>query len=704
MVESYGFVCADSLFDSLSEKVVLHVVNENKLNYSIDDVIKKILKPMGWTGQYRKLGTKRFEFPHLTKLKHEKYACAVPTRGKVKLLSENLDGLELITPFSSDFKIEKDDDFYDMRKQDIVYCFYDIEVTRTDAFTGFRLQGCKFKFIALKDTLEFFRDLHARFTKNGQLLVFVAYHDPYDGSVIMEASKLDNPTLRELRFISNEIFHQISTRNSFKKETDEKPLFNPLSKYLYTFDAMKDLVFQADSDEQFKKDGLKYNSAKNGLFYEAHIGSDLFEYNKTDVYYMEKLFNETGGDDRVRMILRLFDLSNFNYKEKPCAVSSKYALGVYIKNVFENGYLRKVFNDVKVRHQYWEYKLQQFGIEEDFLEDKPELIFDKQKQMVQLTGGKGGIHSKINSQFVRGSDDLVIYDIDFASFYPSIMIDPETEFIKKNAKEIISSLLKKRLVAKSTGDKLTAEALKLFLNSMYGKMKAMDIIVPGSDTTNQKDANNPSTGSLVPLIAKCKMVELLRIIQDLIIKNYTDSSGFIDVNTDGIIIAISNKINIDDALSAFTKDTVYNLEKKVIKWILYKGIGNYILLYESGEKKYKGSWIEGSSLRLGEDGFIHNILNLGDMLFNYIEYGVVTRPIIFEKKIPVGKTKESAEYSQVTDSLPFKVNFNIPLKSTNIRKINKISGEKTIIDDDFALKIIENKLKQCKFPLQSKIK
>jgi DNA polymerase elongation subunit (family B) len=88
------------------------------------------------------------------------------------------------------------------------------------------------------------------------------------------------------------------------------------------------------------------------------------------------------------------------------------------------------------------------------------------------TMAKGGLHSKMPPMIVEEDDEYCIIDLDYGSFYPNIMIllniipphlgDPFLDVLKK--------VTKQRLKAKAEGDKVTADALKIVINSIYGKL------------------------------------------------------------------------------------------------------------------------------------------------------------------------------------------------------------------------------------------
>lgn len=81
--------------------------------------------------------------------------------------------------------------------------------------------------------------------------------------------------------------------------------------------------------------------------------------------------------------------------------------------------------------------------------------------------GWGGVHGGIDGIIVQ---NRAIIDADVASLYPSIMIRYNliSRSVPKNGQERFKTIVKTRLEAKKNGDKNTANALKIAINSMYG--------------------------------------------------------------------------------------------------------------------------------------------------------------------------------------------------------------------------------------------
>jgi hypothetical protein len=88
------------------------------------------------------------------------------------------------------------------------------------------------------------------------------------------------------------------------------------------------------------------------------------------------------------------------------------------------------------------------------------------------TMAKGGLHSKMPPMIVEEDDDYSIIDLDYGSFYPSVMIQLNIipPHLGKAFLEVLKTVTEQRLEAKKNGDKVTADALKIVINSIYGKL------------------------------------------------------------------------------------------------------------------------------------------------------------------------------------------------------------------------------------------
>ena len=176
--------------------------------------------------------------------------------------------------------------------------------------------------------------------------------------------------------------------------------------------------------------------------------------------------------------------------------------------------------------------------------------------------GWGGLHGAVNKLFYRNDPDYRIVTIDVGSYYPSMML--QYNYISRNIPSAAgyAEVYHTRLNAKHSGDKATADALKLILNTCYGAMK------------------NPYNELYDPRNASAICITGMLLLTDLIDK-LENVPGFqlIQSNTDGIIIRYPVKVEdqIESTVSEWESRTRLNMEYTVIHAIAQKDVNNYVM-------------------------------------------------------------------------------------------------------------------------------
>lgn len=86
--------------------------------------------------------------------------------------------------------------------------------------------------------------------------------------------------------------------------------------------------------------------------------------------------------------------------------------------------------------------------------------------------GVGGLHSQDNSGIFESDQDYWILDADVGSFYPNIMLTNAIRpaHLGEHFTSILSLLTKERMVAKKAKDETKAEAMKITVNAIFGKL------------------------------------------------------------------------------------------------------------------------------------------------------------------------------------------------------------------------------------------
>ena len=194
--------------------------------------------------------------------------------------------------------------------------------------------------------------------------------------------------------------------------------------------------------------------------------------------------------------------------------------------------------------------------------------------------GIGGLHSCEKKQTVVAKDNQILADFDVASYYPSIILKlklaPESmgfDFLR-----IYQSIVTRRLAAKASGNKLTADTLKIVVNGSFGKLGSMYSALYAPQLMIQTTI----TGQLF----------LLMLIE------WVESIGaqVVSANTDGIVVLCdkSRERWLEEVMFDWMLTTSFELERADYKSIHSRDVNNYIAVKPDGKAKRKGIYAEGN--------------------------------------------------------------------------------------------------------------
>ena len=194
-----------------------------------------------------------------------------------------------------------------------------------------------------------------------------------------------------------------------------------------------------------------------------------------------------------------------------------------------------------------------------------------------VTLGFGGIHGAIPFHQEEEINCRLIRNYDVASYYPHLMV--YYGYTSRNIPnpQIYADMLEKRMRAKKSGDKATANALKLVANTTYGAM-----------LNKYNDLYDPLKGRSVCITGQLFLLELS---QHLIAECST--LRIVQLNTDGIMVSFDESEY--DTVLAITKEweqrTRFELEEDRIKRIVQKDVNNYVEIPYEGDPKIKGGYL-----------------------------------------------------------------------------------------------------------------
>lgn len=206
--------------------------------------------------------------------------------------------------------------------------------------------------------------------------------------------------------------------------------------------------------------------------------------------------------------------------------------------------------------------------------------------------GIGGLHSSESGKSHYSDDDYELIDADVASYYPKLIINGgySPKHIGDTFMRVYRSIHARRLEAKRSGDKGTAESLKLTLNGSFGKFGSQYSVLYSPDLMIQTTI----TGQLA----------ILMLIERLEVLNF----HVISANTDGFITKVPRhrKDEYNAILFDWQCDTDLELEKTYLKSLHSRDVNSFIAIGMDGKVKTKGAYAPAGPGLRGADGMKKN--------------------------------------------------------------------------------------------------
>ena len=219
-----------------------------------------------------------------------------------------------------------------------------------------------------------------------------------------------------------------------------------------------------------------------------------------------------------------------------------------------------------------------------------------------ITLAYGGIHGAIPNYVEIATVDRSIRNKDVASYYPHLMALPLSEgreygFCSRNipSPQVFVQTLEDRVKAKKAGDKDTANALKLVLNTTYGTM------LNGRNGVAYNDLYDPLMGRSVCITGQLLLLEL-----SVHLTRECPTLKIIQLNTDGIMVSFDNsdEAKWQEITQEWQDRTGFELEEDFIQKIVQKDVNNYVEVPVGGDKpKVKGGQLVRGILTNGNIDF-----------------------------------------------------------------------------------------------------
>ena len=335
---------------------------------------------------------------------------------------------------------------------------------------------------------------------------------------------------------------------------------------------------------------------------------EVREYCKNDVLITAKLWNALSDRFELRIALEekynvdVFECSNAQISEK--ILATEYSR---ITKVDQNQ-LRRMstrrqkislseiipanicFKDTGLQRVLNELKEITILADSDGKFDRSEIKRVIDYAGIQLDLGSGGIHSKDKAGTFEASETEKIIDADVTSFYPSIIINNGIHpgHLTSQWTNILKSLRDLRVEAKDQNDELTSEALKIVINSAYGK------------------AGNKYSFMHDPQLLLSTTVTGQLVILTLIEKIHECGCKVISANTDGVTAIVPDYLEEKyyAVCQSWVEESGYNLEFANYQKYVRNDVNNYIAIYESGKAKKKGAFDQGNLFKKNDGNII----------------------------------------------------------------------------------------------------
>lgn len=191
----------------------------------------------------------------------------------------------------------------------------------------------------------------------------------------------------------------------------------------------------------------------------------------------------------------------------------------------------------------------------------------------EIDYAQGGLHGCIAPGIYESNEDVIIVDLDVASFYPNLAI--VNNIRPKHLGDSFSKIYKDMFERRKTYPKSDPRnyGLKISLNGAFGKMNDVNSFLYDPEALLGITLNGQLLLSM--LIEKIHLTYKIRLLQG---------------NTDGFTF-MCNKDDlkgIEELVKKWEEFTQLTMEYAFYKKMIIRDVNNYAAIYDSGKIKYKG--------------------------------------------------------------------------------------------------------------------
>lgn len=234
----------------------------------------------------------------------------------------------------------------------------------------------------------------------------------------------------------------------------------------------------------------------------------------------------------------------------------------------------------------------------------------------KYTLAAGGLHSQDNPNILISDEDFVYVHFDLNSYYPSIVISygiyPK-HLVKKIFVDLVRYLRDTRVKCKHTSDsegfviegvpnKIAAEALKIVINSIYGKFGSELFFLYDNIAKLQVTIN----GQLMTMT----LVEELEL----------NGIHVVSANTDGIVIKLPRykKDVFDDITKRWNDFNKMGADSEYYKALYVRDVNNYFAIWDNDKVEFHGALDPKQYLKDLTKGYDMPVVALA--VYNYFRY------------------------------------------------------------------------------------
>lgn len=284
---------------------------------------------------------------------------------------------------------------------------------------------------------------------------------------------------------------------------------------------------------------------------------------------------------------------------------------------------------------------------------------------MDCTFGWGGVHGGKDGIKL---ENCSIIDADVASLYPNIMIEYDllSRSIPREGRKEFKNIVDTRIKAKRSGDKNTANALKICINALYGVSRD-----PKSAVYDPRNGRSVCVAGQLLLL---DLIEHLEVIPSL---------DFQQCNTDGIFMSYDGTQEvfdqIDDVVYEWEQRTRLSMEFENYTSIYQANVNNYVAIAPDGSVHAKGALFK------EKNSLDNDMPIIREAVFNYVVHKTPIEDTIrnenllwkFQKIV-----KLSGKYSWVTRKIRTVNNRMMGDESGRIdAKTFRLFASKDIMDD-----------------------